>query len=422
MAYSRFSRRRPYARRPRSYASSRYRRARYTRPSYALGVFRRRKPRRSSYQRKSRRVQSSGYVTGCSHNNELDPGQKFILAQADPFLPRAFGGKIPDSSTLPSVATPLQWNQSLTTAVVNPTFAHAWQFTPSMYSNFAVGTGGTASSWQWLTLPTPAPAYAGFTNAFEAYRPVAHGIRLSCPYAPTSTTGFVHIALAVECNVSTSGNSTPAFEQVANTLADMSGYTFYKRVTLASLTQSPLTLVNKWTDETAFRYSSPHVRFETTPASGTAPELAVSKALAANTFNIPLSWGTLLIAVEGISASTTPAALTPLQAEVILHTEGIPQKAGVLIGSTAAAFDSGVLNAVSQAQARADFAHTEAGQQEHMQSFVGDVLEAAGNNPTIRQVARNVAGSVVNAGINAAMGYFGGIPGVNADPNQLLIQ
>ena len=32
---------------------------------------------------------------------------------------------------------------------------------------------------------------------------------------------------------------------------------FYRKVTLASLTQSPLTVVNKFLDQTAFRYTDP---------------------------------------------------------------------------------------------------------------------------------------------------------------------
>jgi len=366
---------------------------------------------------------SSGFTTGGS--NQIDPGTKFILAQADPFMTKAFGGKIPDSSTIPSVATPLQWNVPLATPSQNPSFSCCWAFSPSVYSNFTTALGSNSTTWSWPSLPVSAPIYAGFVNAFEAYRPIAHAIRLSCPLAPTSTTGFVHIALAVETNVGASGLSTAQFNNFATTLSNLSGYTFYKRVTLASLTQSPITLVNKWTDETAFRYSSPTVNFDETPPAGTSDQISTSKAMAANSFNIPLSWGTLLVAVEGIAPSGGSIVSTPLQAEVVLHTEGIPQKSGVLIGSTAAAYDSGTLNAVSQAVANTDFAHTESEQKTYERSFGEQVVQAmsdAGMNPN--NVARHFGGRVAEMAVNAAGAFIGGlgVGGVNNRPNRLMIQ
>lgn len=418
MAYFRNPRRRFYSRTPRVFGGFRQRRfSRYSRPSYRVGMFRRKRvPRRTAYQRKSRRAQSSG-VTCC--NSTLDPGQKFILAQADPFEPRSFGGKIPDSSTIPSVPTPIQYNYSLATvagSTAAPNMAHAWQFAPTLLGANVAGLGVSANSWSWgaTSVISDAPQFTTFSTTFEAYRPVAHAIRLSCPFAPTAATGFVHIALAVETAFQTASVAGPQYQRLATDLTQMSGYTFYKRVTLASLTQSPITLINKWTDETAFRYSSPLNQ----PTINNNSSAALT-----NAFNIPLSWGTLLVAVEGVSTVTTVGtSITPLQAEVILHTENIPDKSGALIGSTAAAYDSTVLNAVSQGAAGSDFAHTEQGQEQHMSNYLSQVAEAAGNNPAIRQMARSVGNGIMNAAMNAVMGYAGGIPGVNANPNQLRIQ
>ncbi|AXH76344.1 MAG: capsid protein [Cressdnaviricota sp.] len=420
MAYFRNPRRRFYSRTPRVFGGFRQRRfSRYSRPSYRVGVFRRKRvPRRTSYQRKSRRAQSSG-VSCC--NSTLDPGQKFILAQADPFEPRSFGGKIPDSSTIPSIPTPIQYNYSLATpggGTGAPNMAHAWQFAPCLQSCNVAAMGVNPTSWTWSVASgavlSDAPQNTTFGTSFEAFRPVAHGIRLSCPFAPTAATGFVHIALAVETVYSTPTVAAQQYIRLATDLSQMSGYTFYKRVTLASLTQSPITLINKWTDETAFRYSSPFASPTNANNSGTA---------SANTFHVPLSWGTLLVAVEGVSTVTTAGtSITPLQAEVVLHTENIPDKSGALIGSTAAAYDSAVLNAVSQGAAGSDFAHTEAAQEQHINSYMSQVAEAAGNNPAIRQMARSVGNGIMNAAMNAVLGYAGGIPGVNANPNQLRIQ
>jgi len=414
MAYSRFSRRRPYARRRRSYSRRSY--SSYSRPrrSYRVGIFRR---RRSTKRVRSNRVQAQDGCGPCK--SELSAGDKFIIAQADPFLPKAFGGKIPDSSTLPSVATPLQWNQSLTSATgtTQPMFAHAWAFYPSVTGSFVTGRGLTPSTWTWVgtgSSVSNAPQRTNFLTAFEATRTVAHGIRLSCPQAPTTTTGFVHIAIATETTWA-GGAPVPQYTQLATSTSEMSGYTFYKRVTLSSLTQTPLTLVNKWTDETAFRYQSPE------------PNAAEDATTTGNTFTIPYSWGTLLIAVEGVSVSTTPGnTVTPLQAEVILHTENIPQKTGSLIGSMAAAYDSATLNAVSRATAGSDFAHTESDQDSFIGSYMGDVAAAvteAGERiaPAVQTFMRTAGRNMVEGAVNAAGQFIFGVGGVNNLPNRIAI-
>jgi len=422
MAYSYRSSSSRYGRRPRrSFARRRptytARRA-YSR--YRVAAPRRVSRRRPAYQRRSRRAQSSGMHTGGT--DQLDPGEKFVLAQADPFEPRCFGGKIPDSSTIPSISTPIQYNQTLSTsALAQKNYAGAWAFYPTLQNAMVAAVGVNVSTWSFASgtaVVSDAPQAASFGSAFEATRPVAHAIRLSCPFAPTSTTGFVHVALATETTfVGSTGNVASQYTRLATTLGTMSGYTFYKRVTLASLTQSPLTIVNKWTDETAFRYNSPYA----IPQS--AGTLTVESV--ANQFHIPFSWGTLLIAVEGVSADTTLAAQSPLQAEVILHTESIPDKAGVLIGSTAAAYSSGILNSVSQAVAQTDFSHTEDQQQSYMDGFAQQVQSAAANSGIdLSAFGRNLGRRAVNYGLNAAMNYAAGfgVGGVNNNPNRLLVE
>lgn len=387
---------------------------------------RRRPRRRVIYPRYTPRVGRIGTMSRRAQRNpvctcapQISPGDKFALVQADPFEPKYFGGKIPDSSTIPSIPTPVQYNYSLTTsAVAQQNWAHAWAFYPTVLSaNFrAVGTG--TSTWDWAASTiSDAPISTTFTQQFEAFRPVAHAIRLSCPLAPTSTTGFVHIALATETVFSGAATSGAQYLNLASTLSDLSGYTFYKRVTLASLTQSPLTLINKWTDETAFRYSSPLAVPSTASSS-------VSNA--SNAFHIPLSWGTLIVAVEGISSSSTLASLTPLQAEIILHTENIPQKTSALIGSTAAAYSSGVLNAVSQAVANTDFAHTEAEQDRVEAQYMSELRSAGGEfasgvASTLGQYARAAGQAAAMAGMRYAAGALG-VGGVNNRADRLMMQ
>jgi len=415
-AYRRATRRRA-VRRPRRYPARRssYRAPVYRRPYRSSGTMR---------MRPTRRAQATRVAYNCNCPSQPTPGEKFVMAQADPFEPKYFGGKIPDSSTIPSVATPIQCNFPLTTSATSqPAWSHAWAFYPSHNGSQVRAAGTSASTWSFATgsvLLSSMPQAASFTSQFEASRPVAHAIRLSCPFAPTNTTGFVHIALATESTMSALNTGAIPYSQLAQSLTEISGYTFYKRVTLASLTQSPITLINKWTDETAFRYSSTWSSASQAGAADTNPM----------TFQIPLSWGCLLVAVEGVSTVAALGSITPLQAEVVLHTEAIPDKGSTLIGSTAAAYSSSTLNSVSQAVANTDFAHTEDEQDHTIQTYAQEVMNATGiSGQDVRNagvdVGRFMARGLFRYAVGrATRGYGGnhGIGGVNDNPNRLLIQ
>jgi len=417
--YRRSTRRYTTRRRPRRYSARRtsYRQAPLYRQPYRTG-------RVMRSMRPSRRAQSTRVAYNCDCPSQPTPGEKFVMAQADPFEPKYFGGKIPDSSTIPSVSTPIQCNFPLTTAAASlPSSSHAWAFYPSVYGSQVAATGNSPSAWVFSTgavTISSMPQATSFSSQFEASRPVAHAIRLSCPFAPTNTTGFVHIALATETSMGSLNTGVVPYTQLAANLTQISGYTFYKRVTLASLTQSPITLINKWTDETAFRYSSTFSSPSQAGAADTNP----------NTFQIPLSWGCLLVAVEGVSTSSTPGSITPLQAEVVLHTEAIPDKSSTLIGSTAAAFSSSTLNSVSQAVANTDFAHTEDEQDSTIRTYAQEVMNATGiTSQDVSNAGAAVARFAAREGLrfiyNRGRAYGGvprGIGGVNNLPNRLLIE
>jgi len=415
-AYRRATRRRA-VRRPRRYPARRssYRAPLYRRPYRSSGSMLMRAPRRS---------QSTRVAYNCSCPSVPTPGEKFVMAQADPFEPKYFGGKIPDSSTIPSVSTPIQCNFPLTTAATSsPSWVHAWAFYPSTYGAQVTAAGVGSTLWSFapgVVSIASMPQAASFSSQFEASRPVAHAIRLSCPFAPTNTTGFVHIALATETSMQGLNTGVVPYTQLPTGIPGMSGYTFYKRVTLASLTQSPITLINKWTDETAFRYSS----------TFSSPSQAGAAETGPNTFQIPLSWGCLLVAVEGVSSVIPTGSITPLQAEVVLHTEAIPDKGSTLIGSTAAAYSSSTLNAVSQAVANTDFAHVEAEQDNTIRVYAQEVMNATGiSGQDVRNAGADL-GRFIGRGLfryavgRATRGYGGnhGIGGVNDNPNRLLIQ
>jgi len=377
--------------------------------------------RRSTYRRRaptrrfSKRVRAP--TKACRCPGEMSPGDKFILAQADPFEPKCFGAKIPDSATIPSIGTPVQYNYTLITSPASQqNWATAWAFTPSVMTNAIAATGLSSNTWDWTTSPvyTNIPNASAFQVQFEGYRPVAHGIRLTCPFAPTSAQGFVHIALATESFYASSGGAAVVpTTQLANTFSDLSNYSFYKRVTLASLTQSPLTLINKWMDETAFRYQSPLQSNNSPSTSGPSTGSQV--------FHFPGQWGMLVVAVEGISNSTSLGALSPLTAEVVMHYECIPNKQSTLIGSTAAPYNAGVMGATSRAVGQTDFAHTEDQQGSSQRAFAAELMDAAGiSESDVYSAASSVARQAVGGALRYVAGRYG-IGGVNDNANRLAL-
>jgi len=323
----------------------------------------------------------------------MTPGEKFLLAQGDPFDPKALGAKIPDSNTQPSIAIPCQELYSQNGAAASNAYCIA--FLPSLTSSIVVPSAIAAASWTWSPAFGNANSWNKATDviaACEAVRPVAHGLRISSSIAPTTATGFVHLALAVETI------NTGTTWQYATTTAQMGGYSWYKRVTVASLTQSPITIINKYVDETAFRYLGP----DSTPGVAGAT---------GNTFQIPLSWGALLVAVEGCTTAN------PLQFEMMLMLEAIPKNTGVMAGSTAASYSPTILGAVAGVGAQTDFAHTEDQQDSYMAQVYQNAqagAASAGNDfvsnalaPAAYSLARSVTNNAISAGVAAVAGVMG---------------
>lgn len=348
----------------------------------------------------------------CQCPSEVSPADKFVLANIDPFHPKCFGAKIPDTATIPSNAITVTENYTCVppTATQNSCWAFFPNFTESIVPSIA---GANTNIWAWPTgLNSTDTSDWGrstdFRNIYENTRPVAHGIRISSPVAPTSATGFVHIAVAFESWLGATTWPWPT------TPAGLSGYQFYKRVTLASLTQTPLTLVNKYTDETAFRYSD-------SSAHGWANIGGVNTSGNAM-FHIPWSWGVLLIAVEGVNSAN------PLQLEMILHHESIPKSTSIVSGSNAAPSQPSVLASVAHMSANTDFAHTEAEQDTYVNQAIQAASEgarAAGDyafESIVRPAAYGLGQQAAYAAMHGLAALVGrGIGGVNNDPNRLAI-
>jgi len=359
----------------------------------------------------------------CICPGELTPTAKFLVAQLDPFDTKCLGAKVPDSNSMPSIAN--ADTDQIPLATVAGQNVRGFAFWPTYTDAVLTGGYSTAGSqdvlWDTATQTLPAVA-AVFSNrrnqaniiaSIEGSRAVAHGIRLSCSISPTTASGFVHVGIATESRLS---GSNTAWELPKN-VSEMTGLAFYKRYTVASLTQSPVTIINKWIDDTAFRYNIPASRNVPTSATGNH-----------GTFEFGGSWGQLVVIVEGAPSSTNV-----LSAEHILLTELLPKKESFILGTAAAPNSPDTMSVVSTMVQEQDFAHTENQQAEIVATGVMSAVRAA-TESGMEQAGNHVLNRVVLPtaqafGYNVAMAGMGfiaqtigrGLAGVNNDPNRLAL-
>jgi len=380
-----------------AYRRSTRRVTRRRRPAYRV-----RSSTRPSYTRR-RTSRAPATRTVCKCPTEMTPSAKFILAQLDPFEESVQGAKIPDSNTIASLSnTDVDILTLVTSAVASDLNAIA--FRPQYTWGTVTATPGATANWgaAFTTLALNRSKRTAYVAAMELTRPVAHALRISSQLPPTSASGFVHIGLAVE---TIRGEVTWKFP---TTIAQMSNLQYYKRVTVASLTQSPVTVINKWLDDTAFRYSDPAGDITT----GTGA-----------TFQTDYGWCAIVIMVEG-----APASAAALSFEHILLSEGIPNRDSVVFGTPAAVNNPAALAAAGAAVSEVPPFHTEAQQESYIAQGINIASESAaraGNVvfnevalPLIARVSYAATGTALQMGLNAVMGR-GGLPGVNSNANRL---
>lgn len=361
-----------------------------------------------SYRRSAPRTRSKA---PCQCPGDLSASSKWALAQLDPFHPMAAGAKVPDTNTMPSIANSSTDQVSCPLATTG--FLTGFAFRPSYNSAVISATPASASAVTWgVTFTSNASDrrdYTAFAAQFEAVRPTAHAVRLVSQLSPTSATGFVHIGLSVESQWNSPAGPTWAFPTTVN---EMTGLSHYKRVTLASLTQSPLTIINKWIDERGFQYQDP---------SQLAALATTQPNEVANAFG--MDWCTIVVLVEG--APSTPS---PLSAEHLLLTEAIPKKNSLLFGTQAAANSPGAMSAVSTMIGSTDFGHTEVQQDSYIQRGLESLQEGAAVageqvwNNVAQPLLSKIGGYAVNTAFNAVVAGImgrGGLPGVNSNPARL---
>lgn len=367
--YRRRTRRAPYRRRASSYRG----RGRY---------------RRRSYRRYTPRAPPMRRRRGLT---------KFQLGQVDPFDDRVFGVKIPDSNTMPSSTFVVNDEWDLATAV-GQTYAAA-AFQPELSNTrYAATAAAGVFTWPNQNGGTVSSRFGAAQANYQMYRVASHGIRISVPTAPTSTVGFLHVC--IYSNDLAQANPL----RLPTTVAQMNNSTWYKRYTLASLTQQPLTIVNKILDCTTQMYRDINLVDQPPATTGSASILHTT------------GWSTIVVAVEGV-----PAQTTALSVESIYHCEVLPLATGIISPSPAAPFNSAELEGASNIARREDATMLDTEKTSHLAQAVQAVEEGAsrGLGRAVDRLATG-AGRVVEYAVDYAVGagaqYVAGkvlgIPGV----------
>jgi len=256
---------------------------------------------------------------------------KYVQSQIDPFDENVDGVKIPDANSMPS--NTLKAEDYFSPPLSAGESCRGWAINSTLY-NLLVnpGAGSAGTTWSW------AGAYGNgsfssklvqYRNENSSGRPVAQGVRLTCGLAPTTLTGFVHVALYVTSVYNQSTWDLPT------SIAEMANLPGYKRMPLSRLTSEGLVIVNKPLDSTSQRYIDADA--QTTQISATQME-----------FHIPNQWATIMVAVDG-----APLGSTPLAFEIVTHYESIPRPTSVISATPAAAYSPAALGAASGVNARA---------------------------------------------------------------------
>ena len=270
---------------------------------------------------------------------------KYFVAQMNPFDSAGYGVRVPDTNTAPSSAFYTYDEGKIETSVAGRCIAQS--FIPSA-TNYAQGgvQGGSANIWTWNATSWNAGAVttskvASVNANYSLCRPVAHAVRLTCNGAASAVTGFIHVALMT---VNTTA-STPNSSEMPKTLSDMACLPGYRRLTLSSLCENPLIVVNRFLDETGHRYVACVNTYEDDlPTAGSTE----------GTFNVQYSWMQILVVVE-----SSTVANTIVNYENICHFEGQSRSTGLARDFDAEAPNRPLLEKVSHAVASTECAFYE---------------------------------------------------------------
>lgn len=325
---------------------------------------------------------------------------KYEMAQVNPFDPKVEGVKIPDSNTQPSTTSYGEDRVVFTGSATDMAQCKAFMPNPSAIVVQSVDSSSSAWTWPASFAANTSQVRSSFVTNYVGIRPVAHGIRISSQAAPTSVTGFVHIAIYPVGQFNQSTWNFPT------SLGQMTQLPWYRRVTVSSLTQTPLIVVNKFLDCTATRYFDP---LSDLSATGTDTG-----------FQFSGSWCAILVAVEG-----QPLLTSNLSVETLVHYECLPSFGSSFgIGtSPAAPFNVEELQETSRINGQTEASFYE--RDDSLRSRIVEAAQAAQSgayqaasdffDAYVLPGARYAGYAAANAAGLAAAGraYQGGIPGVN---------
>jgi len=367
-------------------------------PAYRRAPARRSRRRAPVRRRRTTRRASRGMLPSFRRSPKLT---KFELAQLNPFDKRVLGVKIPDSNTQPSDTFRSEDRYAITTAVTD--LARCLAYMPNLTANQIAATNSSSTAWTWPAAfagNTSSAVLTDATNSFVGVRPCGHGVRLSSPLAPTAVTGFVHIGIYPV-------NTTGTTWALPVSLSQLSNLPWYRRFTLAQLTQKSVTVVNKFIDVTSTRYSSPNSDLID---SGTDIS-----------FQFAGGWCAIVIAIEGAPIGGG----TALSVENLCHYEAMPLTSSANTGSfsPAAPYDTNEMEGVSRLGGTTSGVFVE-GEEDNvisqgMNALSRGAAAAAGEiyEHAVLPAARGFGYAATYAAYGAARryagGYSGGIPGIN---------
>ncbi|UYD39143.1 MAG: capsid protein [Wigfec virus K19_259] len=235
---------------------------------------------------------------------------KFVNAQINPFSADVYGVRCPDTNTAPSTALFSYDTYSLlaSTNASSVALASCHLFRANSAAFAVASNGASSSSWTWPAAfggTTAIAQQATYENTLTGVRVLAHGVRISCPLTLLNTTGYVHVCLYPQNMYDKTTWSAPT------TIASMNSLPGYKRMTLVSLIENPLIVVNKFTSSGAFNYRAP------------SDDNTGNSASVHNVSSIGGGWMDILIAVEGYPAGAASSTTIPVVAENIIHYEAV---------------------------------------------------------------------------------------------------
>lgn len=359
--------------------------------------YRRRYRRRPTYRRRTRRRttrRSTRRRSSKLSTIDITKFPKFVKAQIDPFDHSVDGVKIPDSNTYPS--TPLKVEDQFIGQGTDANGLKVFAFLPSLINTAIPANGATASTWSWPI------NYTGGVNSRQAssiasnyglVRPVAHGLKLSCNYAPQTIQGNVHVAVFASSDFNKTTWSFPT------SVSEMSNSMFYSKYPLAMFTQQSLNVVNKFLDCTSTRYLDP-----ASDGIGNSTDVGFQHN----------GWAAIVICIEGGPAS----APSVFAVDSIIRMEGIPNQTGLDTASPAAPFSVAQQQTVSRMAGQTPAAYTDQGEQNYLEQVVGHLaqgLSEAGSSLFHGYVlpgARRAGYHLGAAAIGYARHRFYGLPGL----------